>query len=296
MAIAVWSLILASALWGTTGTAATFLSEDVSPLAIGSATMAIGGALLFAVSARGARAAIADPRARRWLLVGAIGVVVYPLAFYSSMALAGVAIGNVVALGSGPLFAAILEWRVSGIRPTRRWLIAAGVAIAGVALLAAGGHGEGSPVAAETVPLGVALGLLAGAAYALYTFTSAEVIRRGHSSRATMGAVFGLGAVPLSLVLVATGAPLLVSTTNLALTAYLALGPMFLAYLLFGLGLRRLRSNVVTVITLLEPLVATLLAVLIVGERLDPVGWAGLAIVVLGVSLLSPARQPRSAP
>lgn len=296
MAIAVWSLVLASVLWGTTGTAATFLSDDVSPFATGSATMAVGGALLFLVSARTARAAIADPRSRRWLLVGAIGVVVYPLAFYSSMALAGVAIGNVVALGSGPLFAALLEWRVSGLRPTRRWLTAAGVAITGVILLAAGGHGQNSPVDGDSVPAGVALGLFAGAAYALYTFTSAEVIRRGHSSRATMGAVFGLGAIPLTAVLLVTGAPLLAAPSNLAVAGYLALGPMFLAYLLFGRGLRRLRSNVVTVITLLEPLVATLLAVLIVGERLDPLGWAGLAIVVLGVSLLSPARQPRSAP
>ena len=32
-----------------------------------------------------------------------IGVVVYPLAFYSSMHFAGVAIGNVVSLGTGPI-------------------------------------------------------------------------------------------------------------------------------------------------------------------------------------------------
>ena len=51
MILAVWAVVLASALWGTTGTAATFLSSDVSPLATGSATMAIGGALLFAIAA-----------------------------------------------------------------------------------------------------------------------------------------------------------------------------------------------------------------------------------------------------
>lgn len=295
MFVAVWAVLLASVLWGTTGTAASFLSNDVSPLATGSATMALGGVLLFSIAARPALRAIADPAARRWLLVGAVGVVVYPLAFYSSMAFAGVAIGNVVSLGSGPLFAALLEWRVTKKPLTRRWMLAAGVSIAGVVLLATGGHGSSSPVDAERVPIGVALGLLAGAAYALYTFTSAEVIARGHSSRATMGAVFGLGAIPLLVVLIATGAPILGSTANLTIVGYLALGPMFLAYVLFGQGLRRLRSSTVTVITLLEPLVATLLAILIVGERLDPLGWVGLGVILVGVTILSPARRPRPA-
>ncbi|MGY6497665.1 MAG: DMT family transporter [Microcella sp.] len=293
MILAVWAVVLASALWGTTGTAATFLSSDVSPLATGSATMAIGGALLFAIAARPAARAIADPRARRWLFVGAIGVVVYPLAFYSSMSLAGVAIGNVVSLGSGPLFAALLEWRVMRRPLTRQWMLAAAIAISGVVMLAAGGHGSDSPVNADEVPAGVALGLLAGAAYALYTFTSAEVIARGHGSRATMGAVFGLGAIPLAVVLAVTGAPLVQSAQNVSIIAYLALGPMFLAYVLFGIGLRRLRSSVVTVITLLEPLMATLLAVVVVGERLDPLGWAGLGVILIGVTLLSPARRRR---
>ena len=78
------ALVLASLLWGTTGTAAHFLPDDVSPLAIGACTMAVGGALLFLTSLRGAVTAIRDARtARRWLLIGAIGVVVYPLAFYT---------------------------------------------------------------------------------------------------------------------------------------------------------------------------------------------------------------------
>ena len=53
-----WALILASMLWGTTGTAASFLPDSVSPLAVGASTMTIGGLLLFAVSARPALAAV----------------------------------------------------------------------------------------------------------------------------------------------------------------------------------------------------------------------------------------------
>jgi DME family drug/metabolite transporter len=68
---------------------------------------------------------------------------------------------------------------------------------------------------------------------------------------------------------------------------------MFLAYVLFALALRALRSSTVTVVTLLEPLVATVLAVAIVGERLETVGWVGIGLILVGVTVLSTARHQR---
>lgn len=292
MRTALAALVLASLLWGTTGTAASFVDESVSPIAIGAATMALGGVLLFAISARGALAALRRPETRRWLAIGAVGVVAYPLAFYSAMDLAGVAIGNVVALGSGPLFSAILERAIDRRRLTVRWMLGASVAIAGVALLVLGGHGGEGARAPDGIALGVALGLVAGAAYALYTYASGRVIAAGVSSRSTMGAVFGLGAVPLAVVLLATGGPILDDGASVAIIGYLAVGPMFVAYVLFGWGLRSIRSSTVTVVTLLEPVVATLLAVAIVGERLEPIGWLGLVLILAGVTIVSTARRP----
>ncbi|MBX9470958.1 DMT family transporter [Microcella sp.] len=296
MSSAIWALVAACVLWGTTGTAASFFSDDVSPLAIGASTMVVGGALLFATNHRRSLAVIGDRTVRAWLLAAAAGMVAYPLAFYAAMDLAGVAIGNVVSLGSGPIFAALLEWRLHRQRLTGRWMLSASIAIAGVALLVVGGHGSGSPVDPATIPAGVALGLVAGAGYALFTLASGTIIRRGHTGRATMGAAFGLAAIPLAVVLLVVGAPLLGSLQNVGLAAYLAVGPMFLAYVFFGWGIRALRSSTVTVITLLEPLVATLLAIAVVGERLEPLGWVGLALILLGVAVLSSARQPRPAP
>ncbi|WP_207456639.1 DMT family transporter [Desertivibrio insolitus] len=289
------ALVLASVLWGTTGTAASFLPDDVSPLATGSATMAIGGALLFAVSGHRALAVLRESSARRWLLLGAVGVFVYPLAFYSGMNLAGVAVGNVVALGSGPIFAALLEWAFERHRPSALWSACTAVALVGIVLLALGGHGAGGDADAAA-PVGVLLALLAGLAYAAYTYAGGRVIALGHASTPTMGAMFGLGAVPLAVVLVLTGAPLLQSNLTIGVTAYLALGPMLFAYVLFGVGLRAVRSTTVTTITLLEPVVATALAVLVVGERLDLVGWAGLALILLGVVVLATARRPVGEP
>lgn len=251
--------------------------------------MTVGGALLFAFSARTAVAAIRDGASRRWLLIGAIGVFVYPLAFYSSMNLAGVAIGNVVSLGTGPVFAALLEWVFERQGLSRLWAICTAAAIGGVVLLAIGGHGggEGSAV----IP-GVLLGLAAGLAYALYTYSSSRAIRTGQPARGVMGGMFGFGAVALAPVLVVFGAPILQSAQSVSIAAYLAIGPMFVAYLLFGVGMRSMRSSTATTITLLEPFVATLLAVIVVGERLEPIGWLGLALILAAVTVLATARQP----
>ena len=295
---AVLALVAASLLWGTTGTAASLLPAEVSPLATGAATMGVGGALLFLVTARGAVAVLREREPRRWALIGAVGVVAYPLTFYPGMHLAGVAIGNVVALGSGPLFAALLEWMLERRRPTARWAASTVLAIAGIALLGASrlaeaGHRQESG-AGEQPLAGIGLALVAGLAYALYSYASTRalaVVDAGRPSRDVMGAMFGVGAIPLLVLLAAIGAPLLHEASSIGIAAYLAIGPMLVAYLLFGIALRRVSSSTATTITLLEPVVATVLAVTVVGERLSPLGWVGMACVLAGLVLLVTARR-----
>ena len=295
----VLALVVASLLWGTTGTVASFLPDDVSPLAVGASTMGVGGLLLFAVTARRALAVLRDPGSRRWVLIGSLGVFVYPLAFYAGMDLSGVAIGNVVALGSGPVFAALLEWLVERRRLDRVWAVSTALAVAGIVLLAIGRHPDDGAEPAAIAP-GVLLALLAGLAYALYTYASSRAIggtpAGSRSSSGTMGALFGVGAVLLLPVLLVTGGPLLQSGRTIGLASYLAIGPMLIAYVLFGIGLRRIRSSTVTTITLLEPVIATLLAVTVVGERLTLVGWSGFVLVLGGLALLVTARrEPKTA-
>lgn len=281
-------VLLAAALWGTTGTTASFAPEEASPLAIGAATMGLGGLLLFAVAGRPAVAVLRT--APRWLLLsGAAAVVVYPLAFYSSMALAGVAIGTVVTLGSAPVFAALLERVADGTALDLRWGAAAALAVSGGVLLTTGSSpvGTGSDTA-----LGSLLGLLAGASYSGYSWAAGKVMRAGHSSRAVMGAVFGLGALGLLPVLLLTGGPLLASPASLLVCGYLAVVPMCLAYVLFGAGLRRVPASAATTLTLLEPVVAAVLSVVVVGERLGAQSWFGMALIAAGLLLTSTGNRP----
>ncbi len=286
-------VLLASVLWGTTGTAATF-APDVGPLAIGAVAMGLGGLLQALVAAPRIRRESAGLRARRGaVLLGALAVAIYPLAFYSSMHLAGVATGTVVSIGSAPLAAALIERTVDGRRLTRRWTTGAALGLAGTVLLCAAeaahastGAGAGAGSAGATV-LGVGLGLVAGFTYALYSWAAHRLISHGVGSSAAMGAVFGIGGLLLMPVLLATGAPLLDSWSNAAVGTYMALVPMFLGYVLFGWGLAHVPASTATTLSLLEPAVAAVLAVVVVGERLPLPGWLGVALVVGCLAVLT---------
>ncbi|GAB3285586.1 EamA family transporter [Sinomonas notoginsengisoli] len=286
----------ASVLWGTTGTASSF-APAVTPLAIGAASMGFGGLLLAATSGR-QTARQRHELARSWrpILIGGAAVLVYAVAFYTSMRLAGVAIGTAVSIGGAPVAAALLERIVDGRQLSGRWIAGAALGTAGaVVLCLVRGIGDSrspSGEAAQTVA-GVALGALAAASYALYSFTSHPIIRGGVGSRAAVGATFGTSALGLLVVLAFTGGAFLDSWGNIAVGAYLAAVPMFAGYILFGWGLSGVPASTATTVSLAEPVVAAFLAVVVVGERLPPASWLGMALIVAGLAVLAvpvPAR------
>ncbi len=291
-------VLAAAVLWGTTGTAAA-LAPGVGSLAVGAAAMGVGGLLQAGSAGRVMRAHRAGLAAQwRTLALSAAAVAVYPLAFYTSMRLAGVAVGTVVSIGSAPMAAALVERVVDRQPLSRRWAVGATVGVLGVLALALAHPDAGGPTAGTsgTRPLlGIALGLLAGLTYALYSWGAARVMRRGLPSRPVMGTVFGAGGVLLLPVLLLTGAPIVADWSNFAAVAYLATVPMFLGYVLFGRGLAAVPASTATTLSLLEPAVAAVIAVLVLHERLPALGWLGMAIVLGGLVVLTAGpRRPET--
>ena len=290
-------ILVAAVLWGTTGTAATF-APDVSPIGIGAAAMGFGGLLQALIAVRSIRRHGAGLR-RQWRVValGAVAVALYPLAFYSSMHLAGVAVGTVVSIGSAPIFAAIIERLADGHRLTRRWATGAALGIAGAALLSVAESAGGGGGRAPHSGWGIALGLVAGLTYALYSWAAHRVIENGVPARAAMGAIFGSAGLALMPVVLVTGSTFLTSWVNASVCIYMALVPMFAGYVLFGLGLARARASTAIVLTLVEPVVAALLAVLIVGEQLAPLGWVGVGLIACSlIALTAKVSSPGPGP
>jgi drug/metabolite transporter, DME family len=282
------AIAVTSVLWGTTGTAATF-APHAGPLAIGAAALGIGGLLQAAIALPALRRARAALRIHRGVVaVGAAAVAVYPLAFYSAMHLAGVAIGSVVSLASAPLASGLLEWTAERRPLSRWWLAAAALGIVGSALLCSSKIVQPSDDSSHTA-IGVLLGLAAGASYATYSWAAQHLMRRDIDRAAAMGAVFGAGGALLMPILALTGAPLIATTDAFLVAAYMALIPMFLGYLLFGYGLSHVPASTATTITLAEPAVAAVLAVSIVGERLAPTGWIGFGAIAVALIVLAVA-------
>lgn len=287
------AVLLAALLWGTTGTAAAF-APGVSGVAIGAAAMGIGG-LLQAALATGAlrthRAALRNQLGT--VTLSAVSVALFPLAFYSSMRLAGVAVGTVVTIGSAPPAAALIERIADGIRLSRRWVTGTAIGVLGVLALGwshpstASGAAGTSLHAGWSHIIGIGLGLTGGVTYALYSWGAARVIRRGVPSRASMGAIFGIGGLLLMPVLLATGSSILASPKHLAVVGYLALVPMFLGYILFGRGLATVSASTATTLSLAEPAAAALIAVIVLHEHLTTPAWLGLLLLFASLVITS---------
>lgn len=300
-------VLLASLCFGTTGTAAA-LGPDAGALSVGAARIIIGGGALAAVAwflarrRRATRAADAtsvtlplvdsprlDSPVHRlpvWAVItlGAAGVVAYQPSFFAGTSANGVAIGTVVALGSAPVLTGALDWIIYRRFPGMWWLVATTIATTGVVVLGVAGSGEGI-VSAD--PLGLLASLGAGLSYAVYTLAGKELIGRGWNSTTSMGSLFGWAAAASIPILLLTDIAWLATVDGALMALWLGLVTTTLAYVLFGLGLAALRASTVATLTLAEPLTASTLGFLVLGERLAPLAVVGLVILALGIVVLT---------
>jgi DME family drug/metabolite transporter len=275
--VSILLVVSAAALFGTVGTARE-LGPEIAAAPLGALRLAVGAAGLVALAAlagHGPRrvARLARNPATWW---AAAGMVAFQTTFLAAVPLTGVAIGTLVAIGSAPAFTGIL-----GRRVTAPWLAATAVAVAGLALLVLGDGVSG------VSPSGVALALGAGLSYAVYTVAVKAVLDRGEDSTAVAAAAFALAALLLSPAMLRYDMSWAGTPDGLATGLYLALVPTTLAYALFNRGLGGLPARTVTTLGLAEPLVATVLGVAVLGERLPPPALAGGFLVLVGLVMVA---------
>ena len=276
------AILFASILWGTTGTAASF-APDLSPLAIGAFSMGVGGLMQAGLAYRKILFAFDKLlQNKRLLAVSALALAVYPLAFYSSMKLSGVAVGTVVSIATAPFFSALLECLISKKNNiNKRWLTSFSIGVVGIGLLVFSESSSTNESGDDLKLLGIALGLVAGLCYAIYSWATKALIDKGIKSQAAMGSIFGLGAMLLLPTLWFTGENLFSSQINVLVISYLTLIPQCLGYIAFSFGLRHVTASSANLLTLFEPVVAAVLAVCVVGELIPFIGWLGMFLIVL---------------
>jgi len=302
-AVARIQVLTAAVLFGTTGTAQA-LGPDIEPLAVGTARIVVGAALLGAVALLAGRVGagragrVGAGRAgrrglgccdRRLVLLSGVFVAVYQASFFAAVADTGVAVGTVVALGSAPAFTGLFGRLFTGERLERQWFLATGLASAGVALLTLGGD-SGGQVSAP----GIGLALTAGAGYAGYAAASKHMLDRGGTPEAVMAAVFGTGALVLLPVLAIVPTGDLFTANGLTLAVYLGAVTTALAYILFAKGLEQIGASETATLTLAEPVTAMALGFLVLGERPGALAVAGAGLVLGGLALLAVRPEPRA--
>ncbi|SDQ76971.1 drug/metabolite transporter, DME family [Thermostaphylospora chromogena] len=256
--------------------------STVAPVSLAAARLVIGG-LVLALATGPFLASAVNARPRGALVLAALAVAGYQLAYFAAVDRTGVAVGTMVSLGSGPVFTGALAWLIDRKRPALRWAAATALAVAGCAVLVLGGARGGGQVEVS----GVLLALLGGFLYAFYTVTAARVIAAGAPSGAVMGVMFGCAAVVMLPILLWSGVGWLTTPGGLLVALYLGCVTTALSYILYGVGLRTTPVATAVTLTLAEPAVASLLGVAVLGERLSPVSTAGLALLAAGLIMVA---------
>ncbi len=280
--LAVGFVLASAALFGTTGTAQALGPAGTTPLGVGSARIVVGGLGLLAVLpllGASRRAAVSLWRTP-WGLAAGLMTTMYQVCFFGALVHTGVALGTLVTIGTGPILGGLLSWLILKDRPTLGWLIATFICIAGLGLLI----GTGIETSHVEV-IGFVLSFMASAGYALYTVGAKHMINSGHSSDEVMASAFGLGALFSIPILLSQPLAWVSTPKGILMVLWLGLVATTLAYVLFGRGLRHLAAGPVTTLVLAEPVVATFLGVVVLGERLAPAQWMGALLVLIGLAL-----------
>lgn len=296
----VLAVLAAAVLFGTTGTSQAIGPEGTTPLSIGVMRMVIGGTVLalvaFALARRhartptGARPALTARPVLLMLLTGLCLAVYQPL-FFLGTERNGVAVSTVIALGSAPVLAGLLEWALTRRLPSRVWIAATALATLGVVLLGAGGSSGGG-----TDPVGIVGAVGAGASFAVIANVQRRLLDEGWDAFTVVGSMGASSAALCLLVLPVVDVTWLGDPRGLVMALWLGVATIAVAYILFTWGLQGLSAATAATLTLGEPLTAALLGITVLGEQLSLLAVIGLIVLGTGLALLAwgsrSARDP----
>ena len=288
-------LLLVSAagvVWGTIGPAVQLAHEasGLSPWAI-SAYRAVAAVLvLFAASVVTRRLGTSLAMARRhWRRVTVTGLstATFMLLFFVAVVEAGVSVGTVVALGLAPVLLLVVGSVQRRRAPSPAQVLTVTTALVGLILVSiVGGPGDD----AQNATLGILAAVGSGTAYAVSTHVGAPLSRQHDALTVTTATMTVAAAVLIPGGLVTAylrDEPLTTTDTgSWLLLAYLGVVTMAFAYVLLYAGLRSTTSGSAVVATLLEPVTAVLIAVVLLGERPSTAVVVGTLLILAAIATL----------
>ena len=261
---------------------------DAPALAIAFWRCALGVAVLLPLAAlRGER-----PPARRALWIGALSGVALGAHFGTwilSLEHTSVA-ASVVLVSTTPVFAAAFAYLLFGERTSLPSFVGILVAIAGAAVVAGGGASFG-----DGALFGNVLALVGALMMAVYVLIGRSLRTGGMG--ALSYSIVGYSSAALSLLAVALPSGVRMwgfSPETWFWLAAITLGPQLLGHTVLNWALEHFEASVVSGSILAEPVIAALLAWLVLSEEPNPATLLGSAVVLLGLFMLLRGRRPQS--
>lgn len=263
-------------LWGMPYLFIKIAVAEVSPPVLVLARVAIGAAVLLPIAAR---SGMLRGLAARWrdVLVLALLEIVVPFLLITAGEQSISSSLTSLLIASEPLFIAVLAlWVDRAELPDRRRALGLVVGFVGVVLL----FGGGVVADASTLP-GAAMVLAASLCYAggvLYLNKRLGGVAPLGSAAVALGTAAVLLLVPAALSL----PPRLPSPGALGSLAVLGLASTAAGFICFFSLIAAVGPSRAAVITYVSPLVATILGVVVLGERLTPAVLAGTVLILVG--------------
>lgn len=285
-------LVLAGLLWGTGGLAGSLLASrtGMQPVAVAAFRLLLGGVFitLYAVVAGGFRTVPRTRAAAARLAATGVLMATYQTAYFAAVEATSVSLATLTTMVAIPVLVTIGTAVLDRRPPTLRAVAAIVIAVGGLMLLLNSPTSEGGSGIA-----GAGLALLAALGFAVITLD-----RRAPLPGMDRNAATGLGFLTGGLLLLPAG---LLSGMGLpphmdAVGAVLFLGlvPTAVAYTSYFTGLHHAGAAAGIVAVLLEPLTATLLAVLLAHDHLSGLQILGAVFVLLSIGVQqAPSRTTR---
>ena len=275
-------LAISGLLWGTGGLTGSLLGRvaGLSSIAVAACRLTAGGVLIvcYLTATRRPR-----PSGRAaWARITVIGLLaaIFQSCYFAAVSLTSVPLATLITIGAAPVIVLGAE-RAIGRAAGRLAVLTTGLAVTGLGLLV--GLPSGFRETAVLASAGMAV--LAAAGFAAMTLISTRPVA-GLDDLAATGFGFTIGGLLLIPAAgLAGGIAFRPGLAAIGLLVALGTGPTAVAYTLYFRGLRTAAASTAARLALLEPLTGTILAALLLGERLSATGIVGAAIIGAAVIL-----------
>ncbi|MGX8700386.1 DMT family transporter [Caproiciproducens sp.] len=281
---------LAAVLWGTTGVVGRKLIESyhVPALCTAAWRLVIAAPCLMLwekFSNRGETKKNICKKDLPWFFIYGAAVAAYQLCFFSALNIAPVSVVSIITLCLAPIFVACLAPFLVKEPISRITVIAISLSVIGTVMVIGVQNFRGG----TNTQFGYLLAVAAGICYAFYNLCGKKLSGE-YPPQYIISRVFSLGALLL--------VPIIFFTPSLPwhgwlYIVYLGVVPSALAYALFQFGLRTCRATSASIASLLEPLVSTILSVLLLGERFSGVQLLGGVLLINAIVLLLGKQNPQ---